>query len=254
MTGDQLNYYLKRIEFANELKASVECLFQLQLQHLMHVPFENLDIHLNKQISLNIDDFYKKIVEHKRGGFCYELNGLFNQLLKAIGFKTVLISCRPYNASSDSFNEEFDHLAIITTIEKSQWLADVGFGEFSLSPLKIEDNIEQDDDRKIYRMIAFEEGHLVQHKTKNGNWNNEYLFSEKPHYLAEFAIKLQFHQTSPQSHFTQNKLCSKLTPQGRITLTEKKLKLTQNEQVTEIELADEEEFKNYLKIYFHITM
>ena len=254
MTSTELENYLKRIDFKATPRASPDCMFQLQKNHLLHVPFENLDILLHRPITLNANDWYKKIVENNRGGFCYELNGLFNEMLKAIGFKTHLISCRPFNASTQTFNEEFDHLAIITTIEKNQWLVDVGFGNFSVVPLKIEDDIEQDDGRIIYRMVDFEHSHLVQSKTHTGNWKSEYLLSEKAYDINDFALKCQYHQTSPQSHFTQNRVCSKLTATGRITLTDKKLKLTQNEHITEIEVADEEQFRTYLKIYFHITV
>jgi N-hydroxyarylamine O-acetyltransferase len=252
MTKDGLDNYLERIDFKTPVAVSPECLFQLQKQHLLNVPFENLDIHLHRPILLDVNEYYKKIVLHHRGGFCYELNGLFNELLKKIGFETALVSCRPYNSLTQMFNQEFDHLAMVVTIGKSKWLVDVGFGEFSLLPIAIEKDIEQYDERNAYRIIELEDGHLVQRKTKTESWINEYVFSEKPRQLSEFAVMCKYHQSSPQSHFTQNRVCSKLTPEGRITLSDKKLKLTQNEQITEIEVRDDGEFRKYLKIYFGI--
>ena len=254
MTKPELDNYLQRIDFDNTPSSTAECLFQLQKQHLMNVPFENLDIHLHKPISLDVNEYYKKIVLHHRGGFCYELNGLFNELLKEIGFETTIISCRPYNSSTQMFSEEFDHLAIIVTIKNLKWLADVGFGEFSLLPIAIGNDKEQNDERNAYRIIEFEGGHLVQRKTKTGTWINEYLFSDTPRQLNEFALMCQYHQTSPQSHFTQKRVCSKPTTHGRITLSDKKLKRTQYEQITEIEVRDEDEFRKYLKIYFDIAL
>ncbi|MEP6788502.1 MAG: arylamine N-acetyltransferase, partial [Acidobacteriota bacterium] len=83
--------YLSRIEVdVSVVRPDVETLRLLQLQHLLHVPFENLDIHWKRPIVLDTDRFYEKIVINGRGGFCYELNGLFNELLIAIGFHTHL--------------------------------------------------------------------------------------------------------------------------------------------------------------------
>src|SRR5215475_14254215 len=87
--------YLKRINYRGEINNSAHVLTELQNSHLFSVPFENLDIHLGRRIDLS--NSYDKIVNHKRGGFCYELNGTFFQLLKVIGFDVKLISARVRN-------------------------------------------------------------------------------------------------------------------------------------------------------------
>ena len=69
--------YLKRIKFTGKAIPTMEVLAQLQKAHLLAVPFENIDIHTNRKIDLNVDNIYQKIVLNNRGGFCYELNGLF---------------------------------------------------------------------------------------------------------------------------------------------------------------------------------
>ena len=76
-----------------EIYADLASLNFLQHQHLLHIPFENLDIHWQRPIILDTDKFYRKIVEEKRGGFCYELNGLFFKLLENVDFngKKILI-------------------------------------------------------------------------------------------------------------------------------------------------------------------
>ncbi|MEM1120953.1 MAG: arylamine N-acetyltransferase, partial [Bacteroidota bacterium] len=89
--------YLKRINLNQPLKADEKTLFQLHQAHLYHVPFEDLNIHFNIPIVLAINDLYQKVVVEKRGGFCYELNGLFIELLNKIGFQTTLISAKVIN-------------------------------------------------------------------------------------------------------------------------------------------------------------
>src|SRR5687767_8585510 len=107
----------------------------LQRRHLLTVPFENLDIHWQRPILINTARFYEKIVEKRRGGFCYELNGLFNELLRHLGYDTRLVSARVFGGREHG--PDFDHAAIIATIGVQEYLVDVGFGSFTAEPLRI---------------------------------------------------------------------------------------------------------------------
>ena len=147
--------YLNRINYLGELKPTLEVLKDLQKSHLLSVPFENLDIHFNRPIELDPRKIYQKIVETNRGGFCYELNGLFYELLKSLGFKVKRISARVYDQTK-GFGPEYDHLAIITRINETEYLADVGFGEFVFHPLKIELNKPQLDERGEFRVETYD--------------------------------------------------------------------------------------------------
>ncbi len=142
--------YLVRIGLEpDHLEPNEEVLRLLQRRHLMTVPFENLDIHWKKPIILDVDKFYEKIVVNRRGGFCYELNGLFNELLRALGFQTRLVSARVFNGQIHG--PEYDHAAIIVTLGDDEYLADVGFGDFSSEPLRYSLGVEQQDPSGIFR-------------------------------------------------------------------------------------------------------
>jgi len=147
--------YLERINYRDEIDHSADVLTKLQHSHLLNVPFENLDIHLERRIELS--NSYDKIVNHKRGGFCYELNGTFFQLLKIIGFDVKLISARVPNKDM-GFGPEFDHMAIIATIHDAKYLVDVGFGDFTYSPLKIEVNVFQNDSAGVFMIKQHDNG------------------------------------------------------------------------------------------------
>ena len=121
----------------------------LQQQHLLNVPFENLDIHWKRPILLDTAKFYKKIVNEKRGGFCYELNGLFCELLNELGFSSKMVSAR-VATSNGEFSAEYDHLAILTKIDGEDFLVDVGFGDFTAEPLRLVLDIEQTDENGIF--------------------------------------------------------------------------------------------------------
>ncbi len=128
--------YLNRIGIEKtDVAADLENLKFLQRRHLLTVPFENLDIPWKRPIDLDGNRFYEKIVKEKRGGFCYELNGLFYELLQEIGFQSKMISAR-VGDEAGKFSAEYDHLAIITQIGDDEYLVDVGFGKFTAEPLK----------------------------------------------------------------------------------------------------------------------
>ena len=88
--------YLERIGFQGNLAPSLDLLKKLQRTHLMHVPFENLDIHRGQPIVLDTDKIFEKVVHHRRGGFCYELNGLFFHLLATLGFQLNCLASQLY--------------------------------------------------------------------------------------------------------------------------------------------------------------
>ncbi len=108
--------YLLRIGYQGSLEPSIETLRGLQRAHLFSVPFENLDIHLKREIRLDENAFFEKIVKHRRGGFCYELNGLFSRLLQQLGFQVTLLSARV--TENGKIGQEFDHLVLLVQLEQ----------------------------------------------------------------------------------------------------------------------------------------
>ena len=124
--------YLQRINYRGSLVPNLDTLRSLHRAHMFSVPFENLDIHLGRTIVLDEELFYEKIVGRKRGGFCYELNGLFAALLRDIGYDVTTLSARV--ADGDSLGPDFDHMCLLVQFE-ARWLVDVGFGESFVEPL-----------------------------------------------------------------------------------------------------------------------
>jgi N-hydroxyarylamine O-acetyltransferase len=248
--------YLRRIDYQGELTPSLSTLQGLQETHLLHVPFENLDIALRRKIVLDITKIYRKIVIRKRGGFCYELNGLFHWLLQELGFTCGLISARVYDEDRKDYGPEFDHQAILVTIEGKEWISDVGFGDFSIHPLPLKINILLNDpngqflieknQNKSFRISRF--------RYKQNSFIPEYLFSTSIRQLLDFDQMCHYHQTSPESHFTRKKVCSLATMHGRITLTENELVITKKERRKKFTIKDDQEFDLALKKYFNLKL
>jgi N-hydroxyarylamine O-acetyltransferase len=244
--------YLARINYRGKLEPTLAVLSELQLAHLLHVPFENLDIH--NKVKIDLSKSYEKVIDHNRGGFCYELNSVFFQLLKSIGYNVKMISARVFNNNSKTYGAEFDHLASIVKIDAEEYLVDVGFGEFAFHPLKVELNIEQEDARGIFKFEKGDENYwIVSKKNTEGEFVPEYKFSMIERKLDEFEAMCLYHQTSPQSHFTQNRICSLPTKEGRITLSNYTFKVTTNGNVEEKQLANETEVTELLSKYFNIN-
>ena len=224
----------------------------LQRQHLLNVPFENLDIHWKRRIRLDINALYQKIVEHNRGGFCYELNGLFNALLRELGFETRLLSARVAISDGD-LTPEYDHAAILVIIGEMQYLADVGFGSFAAEPLRFAANVEQSDPAGTFMIRQFDQEYFETAKQVDFGWKSEYIFKPLGHDLSEFADRCEWQQVSPDSHFTKGRLCSLMTVNGRKTLTDERFILTEGDQKTETPIVSEDEFETVLFSQFGIT-
>ena len=243
--------YLERIGLKRlDVSADLDSLKLLQRSHLLTVPFENLDIHWKRPIVLDLERFYEKIVEERRGGFCYELNGLFNELLRELGFETSLISARV--SSGTSHGREYDHAAIVVTIGDYLYLADVGFGDFAAEPLLFVLDFEHEDGNGTFIIRRFDDEYVEIAKRISDDWKGEYIFKNIPRDLREFAEMCDFQQYSPESHFTKGKLCSIMTANGRKTLTDSKFTVTSGGEKTELPIADQDEFYEALNDEFGI--
>ncbi|AEI62450.1 arylamine N-acetyltransferase family protein [Corallococcus macrosporus] len=226
--------YLERIGVGPE-----PSLAGLHRAHLEAVPFENLDIHLKRPIRLDTDAFFQKVVVQRRGGFCYELNGLFARLLTALGHRVTLLSAGvATDSGTPPFGPDFDHLALQVEDGQGRWLADVGFGECFTEPLRLDTHDVQVRAGRAYRLSP-EGDDLVLWSEKPAGWKPEYRLSLVPRQLADFEGMCRYHQTSPDSIFTQRRLCTRATPDGRVTIKEGTLVLTRGGARTEQPLADE---------------
>jgi len=248
----QSQLYLDRIGYLGTTAPTIHTLEALQVCHLKTVPFENLDIHFH--VPIDFMNSFEKVVKRNRGGFCYELNYLFCGLLKQLGYTAILISARAFDKQK-GYGPEFDHMAIIATINDHEYLADVGFGEFAFHPLKVEIDKEITDPRGVFRLRDFDNGYLaVEKKNRDGDFVPEYIFTKKERQPEEFADMCHYHQTSSESHFTRKRLCSLPTDEGRITLTGNTLKISTQDDIFEKEIENEAGVDKILWDYFKIKI
>ena len=243
--------YLARIAYEGELGPSSATLRALHRQHLFTVPFENLDIPLGTPIKLELPLLYDKIVTRGRGGFCYELNGLFCWLLAELGFQVQMLAAG-VRSGDGGFGPEFDHMLLKIEVEGT-WLADVGFGESFVNPIRLAEGAEDRANGKRY-FLAQDGGEWLLVREEQQGDVPQYRFRDVPHEVGEYSAMCDYHQYSPLSHFTQSWICSKATPEGRITLANWKLIISQGAERQEVPLASEAELRGALRDYFGIAL
>ncbi len=244
--------YLERIAYTGPVTPTAEALRGLHRAHMFSVPFENLDIALGRKIVCEEDAFFRKVVDRRRGGFCYELNGAFAGLLRAMGFDVTLLSARvPREDGSDS--PEFDHLTLKVDLDES-WLADVGFGDSFVEPLVLRPGVEQSQNGWTYQVIYCGNAQCVERAERDGAWKRQYSFTLTPRNLNDFAAMCHYHQTSPESPFTRKSLCSMATQNGRVTVSGRTLIFTCNGSRDERLLPSDQEWRAALKEHFDVAL
>ncbi|GAA3440993.1 arylamine N-acetyltransferase family protein [Planomonospora venezuelensis] len=223
-------------------------LHALQLAHLRAVPFENLSIHLGEQISLEPGALFDKIVSRRRGGFCYELNGLFAELLTSLGYRVTLLAARVFQDGTPG--PLFDHLALRVDLDEP-WLVDVGFGDFADQPLRLDERAEQKEDGGVFQVVPAPGGHGDLDIVRGGE--QSYRLTARPYELADFVPTCWWQATSPQSHFTRSPVCSIRTPEGRTTIRGGRLIRTAHGERTERVLG-EAELRSAYREHFGVAL
>ena len=222
--GVDLARYLERIDYRGPFAIDAATLAALQEAHLLHVPFENLDIHWGIPITLDVARHYAKIVDARRGGFCYEQNALFAWALETLGFRVTRLGAGVFGVRDGvaDFSVETSHMLLKVDLDRP-WIADVGFGENFRRPLRLVHGASDEQGSRAYRLardrIDDFDRWTLSTREPDGTWHPVYRFMDIARPIAWFAERCVYQQTSPLSHFTQKPLCSLATPAGRITLS-----------------------------------
>ena len=216
----------------------------------MTVPFENLSIHLGEPISLDEDDLVSKIVRKRRGGFCYELNGAFALLLETLGARVTRVGARVHGVRG--LGPPFDHLALVAHLPDGSgpWLVDVGFGRHSVCPLALDSRTEQEDPGGRFLLSDAADGDVD--VLRDGE--PQYRIELRQRSLADFVPTCWWQQTSPLSHFTQESVCSRLTEDGRISISGRTLIRTSNGSRSEQHLPGDDALLAAYRDHFGLTL
>lgn len=242
---------LDRIGYAGPRRADLATLTSLQRAFLLRVPFENLDIHIGRPIVLETERFYAKIVEERRGGFCYECNGLFHAMLEALDFEVDYLAAAML--LDRSLPLDFGHLVLRVRLGEQDYLVDVGNGQSCRQPLCLDGGRARDEDID-YEVRAHATGHALYYHEPGGDWQPRFRFDSTPRHLDEFDAMCRMHQTSPQSRFTRHRLASLATAGGRVTLLDRELDISEGGRVKTRRLDSDPDYAAALERYFGLHL
>ena len=230
MNDEQLARYLERIGHGWHVRPKLPTLRSLHRAHVTTIPFENLDVQLGLVPSIEPDAIFEKLVERRRGGWCYEMNGLFGAALTAIGFDVMRISCSVMRQDGGA-ERMGTHLALIVECDGS-WLCDVGFGGSLLEPLPLAAG-ERVDAPYTVSLEQTEDGYW--RFTERAETPFGYDFRAEATDEALLVAKRDWQSTHPDSNFTRNfvamkrgqdshlilrgRVLTELGPEGRATRT-----------------------------------
>jgi N-hydroxyarylamine O-acetyltransferase len=244
--------YCARIHYIGPRDVSAATLRGLHVAHTHAVPFENLDIHLGRPLSLDPSDLFSKIVTRHRGGYCYELSGGFALLLQALGFQVQGLLARVLYGRATLLPRT--HQLLLVTGEDEAWIADVGFGRQSLpAPVRLTPDVVDQQGPDTFRLRKTGQTFALQ-KRLEGRWQDLYAFSLEPFLPVDYLPFNHWHSTSPQSQFTQRKICTIPTATGRIVAVDLEFKIRTQETTETIEATTMPEYLRLLHEYFGLEI
>jgi N-hydroxyarylamine O-acetyltransferase len=210
-----LDAYLERIRRPRPAEPALSTLRDLQSAHAAAIPFENLDILLGRGISLDIDRLRQKLVDRRRGGYCFEQNTLFLNVLRELGFDATPFEAR-VRVGTTAIRPR-THMVLSVNVEEAEWLADVGFGgEGPRVPVPM-NATAVDDGGTGYRVVRDGPLHVLQMRA-DGEWSDQYAWSPQPVQPIDFEVASWFTSTHPQSPFVRTLTAQRAAPDVRYVL------------------------------------
>ena len=244
-----IDAYLKRLEITIDVENSFKTLQNLHRAHAFTIAFENFNVHLKLPIPLDEESLFQKLIVEKRGGYCYELNTLFSFLLQEIGFNVTHLIGRPLYGYNNAIRPR-THMVLKVETEGKEYLCDLGFGGRGLiEPIELifnQESIQFDD---TFRLISHTDGYELQSLIGN-DWVSLYSFDLHKQQLIDYELANFYNMHSPDSRFTQQLICAKPTPKGRILLLDKKFKYYEDGKSKIVTIQTAKEYDEILHKYF----
>lgn len=250
-----IDRYFERIGYEGPVKISLDTLQALHKKHAQTIPFENLNPLLGIPVNLDIDSLEQKIVNQNRGGYCFEQNLLFLYALKAIGFKAKGLAARIRWNKADNEVTPLSHMLLLVEIGNNQFLADVGFGNNTLTgPLLLAPGKVQQTPHEPRRIIRKNDNFLMQILIDD-EWKNLYQFDLREHFLPDYKITNWYLSNHPESHFVTGLIAARPEPGRRYTLRNNIFSIHHiNGETEKKELKSVEELREVLEKIFLLQL
>jgi N-hydroxyarylamine O-acetyltransferase len=228
-----LQAYAARIAYTGEFTPTLATLRDLHLAHATHIPFENLDILLGRPIRLDLESIAGKLIDARRGGYCFEQNTLFAAVLETMGFRVTRLAARVRMGATEV--RPRSHMLLAVAMDGERWLADVGFGgEGLLMPVRLKAG-----EAEGYRVAADDGSYVLQSRRAEG-WLDLYSFTLEEQHAADYEVSNYFTSTHPSSPFVNRLVVQRPGKDVRLTLINRQLTERRPDGVSETTLADDD--------------
>jgi N-hydroxyarylamine O-acetyltransferase len=244
--------YFDRIGWHGTAEPTLATLSGLLDAHVTHIPFENLDVLLGREVRLDISGLQAKLVRDRRGGYCFEHATLFAGVLEALGFAPVRHAARvivftPRAASPRT------HMFLSVTVDGGRYVVDPGFGLFaSRKPLAL-DGGGVPAERPLQRM-AREGNEWVLHLVRDGVEVPAWVSTMTAETAIDFEVANHFTATHPQSPFVNWFMGSAVTPDGRVNVMNRDVTHVHDGTTTKASLPDRAALRALLARDFGIDL
>lgn len=254
MENQELDLYFKRIEAEKpeENTGKLELLKRLHQLHPKNITFENIDTFTGETPSLQINAVFNKLVQLKRGGYCYEQNLLFKDVLESLGFTVKMHLARVFWGSKDGTGTARSHMMLTTDIDGMTYLVDVGFGSMTLtSPIVLKTDTEQETPNELFRLVNTEDFYTLE--VMKNEWLPIYKFSLEEIEFSDLQMANWYIATGPESIFNKFLMVTRVDEEARYALFNSTFNIRWNDGRKESsEIKDMDQLVFTLKTYFNL--
>ena len=214
-----LDAYFGRIGYSGPRELTLDVLRALHLAHPCAIPFESLDPLLGRPVLIDAASLEAKLVRGRRGGYCFEHNGVFLRVLRTLGFEVTPLAARVrWMTPAEAPPTPLSHMLLKLDLAGASFICDVGFGGQSpTAPLRFESGVAQETPHGVYRLMAVEDAFDLQLRLP-ARWETMYRFTVQPRFAADYEVSNWFTSTHPQSRFTNNLIAARVVGERRLNL------------------------------------
>jgi N-hydroxyarylamine O-acetyltransferase len=257
MSNDfRLDKYLTRIGFGGTIAPDFATLAAIHAAHVDAIPFEGLDPLLGRPVNLDLASLQEKLVDLRRGGYCFEQNALFKAALEAIGFEVTGLGGRVrWMSPPDSPLGPKTHMMLRVELPEGPYLADVGFGVCVLdSPLQLKTDLEQRTAMGTYR-LSEADGLLSLSAKQPAGWRTMYVFDLEPQIQSDYELGNYYTSTSPRAPFTGTLIMERVSADKRYKLVNRRLTIEarDGQVIFERSIGSADELRRVLDETFNVA-
>ena len=250
-----LGAYFDRIGYHGAAEPTLATLRALTELHPAAIPFEAIDVLLGHGIDISPAAVDAKLIERRRGGYCYEQNGLFARVLRAIGFEVdSLASHVRWMAEPGAPPPSLTHRVLRVTIDGVPWLADVGFGScVPTAPLRMDVSDPQPTQHETFRIVPVGPQRLL-HALVEDEWRPVYSIAAEPWLESHYEMANWYTSTHPKSHFRHRLIVTRSTPEARTIRSDGRLTVRRPDGTAEKRVLDADQIMEALKTLFQLPV